>query len=146
MATMVRPFAIAALLVALPWAGCRDNGGSATRAQSAAARAQCEREAQTSDPPGRGALVGAFDTTVKAVQTEYRRLYHKDLLGGGLADRKGKERLALCYYDVPAEETAVSPPGRLGPIERISIAVDAQLNSFGINGGPKSAIPVKGIG
>jgi len=142
---MVRPFAVAALLVALLCAGCRDNGGSATRSQSAAARALCEREALTNDPPGRGSLVGAFDTTVKAVRAEYRWLYYKDL-GGGLADRKGGERLALCYYDVPAEETAASPPGRLGPIERVSIAVDAQLNSFGINGGPKNAIPVKGIG
>ena len=142
---MVRPLAVIALLVALLCTGCRDEGGSATRAESAAARAQCEREAQTSDPPGRGTLVGAFDTTVKAVRAEYRRLYQQDPPGGGLADRKAGERLALCYYDVPAEATAVSP-GRLGPIERVSIAVDSQLNSFGINGGPRSAIPVKGIG
>jgi hypothetical protein len=139
-----RVWITASVLLAL-MTGCRAD--NATRPESAAARALCDREVGTTDPPGsRGVLVGAFDTTVRAVGAEHRRLYRRDLPGDGLADRRGDEQLALCYYDVPAEQTAVSPPGLLGPIERVSVVVDSQLNSYGLHGGPKSAVPVEGIG
>jgi hypothetical protein len=35
----------------------------------------------------RGTLVGAFETTIKAVKAEYRRLYDKDFPGLGLIER-----------------------------------------------------------
>ncbi len=141
---MVRPFVITVLLSVALHPGCQDEKReSVVREQSATARAQCEREAQENEPPGvRGTLVGAFETTIKAVKAEYRRLYDKDF--PGLGEPSGKP-LALCYYDVPAEQTAVSPPGRLGPIERVSVVVDPQLNGVFIHGGPKSSVPVEAI-
>lgn len=141
---MVRTFVIMVLLSVALHPGCRDEKGeSVVREESATARAQCEREAQENEPPGvRGTLVGAFETTIKAVKAEYRRLYDKDFPGLG---QPSGEPLALCYYDVLAEQTAVSPPGRLGPIERVSIVVDPQLNSVLIHGGPKSAVRVEAI-
>ena len=141
---MVRTFVITVLLSVALHPGCQDdNGESVIREQSATARAQCEREAQENEPPGvRGTLAGAFETTLKAVKAEYRRLYDKDF--PGLGEPSG-EPVALCYYDVPAEQTAGSRPGRLGPIERVSIVVDPQLNAVLIHGGPKSAVPVEAI-
>lgn len=96
------------------------------------------------EPPGaRGILFGAYETDVREVGAEYRRLYRKEW--PGIGDRKD-QGLALCYYDVPAEQTAVSPPGALGPIERISIVVDGQLNSVLLHGGPRTAVPIRPIG
>ena len=139
---MFRHLATASGLLLVMITGCRDNRPMLPE-QSASARAQCEREAQTTEPPGaRGTLVGAFETTVKAVVAEYRRLYSEDWPGLG---NPSDDTLVLCYYDVPQEQTALSPPGSAGPIERISIVVDAQLNGGFLHGGPKTVIPVKGL-
>jgi hypothetical protein len=93
-------------------------------------------------PGGRGTLVGAYVTTREAVRAEYRRQYGKDWPGLG---NPSDDPLVLCYYDVPKEQTALSPPGSHGPIERIAIVVDAQLNGQWLYGGPKTAVPVQGI-
>jgi len=141
---MVRRVAIVSLLSAVMLLGCSDQeGGSASRQESASARAQCEREAETNEPPGvRGTLAGAFETTRKAVDREHRRLYDKEAPSLG---NPSDEPLALCYYDVSAEQTAVIPPGKLGPVERVSIVIDVQLNSLLLHGGPKRAVPVRAI-
>jgi hypothetical protein len=129
-----------ACLVLFP--GCQGDK-PAVREESASARAQCEREALTNEPPDmRGTLVGAFETSVKAVKGEYEKEYRKEW--PGIGDTKDGA-LALCFYDVPAEQTAVSPPAESGPIERVSIIVDTHLNSLLLHGGPKSAVPVQGI-
>ena len=138
---MFRHLATVSGLLLVLMTGCRDD--RPLPEQSASARAQCEREAQTTEPPGgMGTLVGAYETTREAVVAEYRRLYSKDWPGLG---NPSDDPLVLCYYDVPLEQTALSPPGSAGPIERISVVVDAQLNGRFLHGGPKAVVPVQGL-
>jgi len=85
--------------------------------------------------------VGAFETTIKAVEPEIRREYKHSARGvPKLASQPQDEPLALCYYDVPAEQMRVQPD-----IERVGIVVDQRLNSFLLYGGLKSKVPVRGI-
>ncbi|MEW6476780.1 MAG: hypothetical protein AB1679_31375 [Actinomycetota bacterium] len=96
---------------------------------------------QTTEPAGAmGTLVGAYETTREAVVAEYRRLYNKDWPGLG---NPSDDPLVLCFYDVPPDQTALSPPGSAGPIERISVVVEAQLNGRFLHGGPKTAVPIQ---
>ena len=85
--------------------------------------------------------MGAFETTIKAVNPEIRREYANRDRIPELASQPEDEPLALCYYDVPAEQVRVQPE-----IERVGIVVDQRLNSFLLYAGRKNEVSVRPIG
>ena len=139
---MVHRFVLVLPVLALLGAGCQSHEGSGNGQESAAARALCDREAQTNNPPGvRGTLVGSFETTNKAVEPEIRREYKNSSRAPRLASEPQDEPLALCYYDVPAAQVQIQHG-----IERVGVIVDQKLNSFLLYAGPKAKVPIRGIG
>ena len=143
---MARPVVLAALLLLVSFGpGCRTGDGRPQDEQSTTARALCEREAQTNEPQGgRGTLLGAYATTIKAVNPEIEREYKGQERDGRLptlVSQPGNEPLALCYYDVPADQLQVQPE-----VERVGIVIDQRLNSFVLYSGRKSEVPVQPIG
>jgi hypothetical protein len=89
----------------------------------------------------RGALIGAFPTTINAVKAAIRRAYKNQARTPKLASGPGDEPLAVCYYDVPAGQQQVQPE-----VERVGIVVDQRLNSLLLYAGRKSEVAVKPIG
>jgi len=141
-AAMARQMTLGVVLVLAAFgAGCQGDGKAPTTQESDDARVLCEREAATNEPPGvRGTLVGAFETTIKAVEPEIQREYDKLDRTPKLASQPEDDPLALCYYDVPIDQAQVTG------IERVGMIVDQRLNSFLLYGGPKKEVPVHGIG